>query len=258
MLRGWIRCLLCFCFLPILFWINGCGDNGQTQILVGAASSLTNVLQDVETLWEQTNPDFTVQFHVAASGQIQRQLEQNAPLDLVFLAAREPMAELLAQGAVDPNTIRDVVGNHLILIQPTGVAPMTDWQELRSRRIKHLAVGDFQTVPAGFYAHAFLKSTGLLSDVEPKLVFARNVRQVLAFVAAGNADAGIVYATDLQQVDAVQVVATLPEASYPQITYPIAVSTTTTQPEQAQAWLQFVTSPTAQEQFRRHGFQVLN
>lgn len=247
---------LFFCLLPILLWGGGCGHRGQPQLLVGAASSLTNVLQDLEVLWEQTNPDFTVQFHFAASGQLQRQLAQQAPLDLVFLAAQEPMYDLVEQGAVDPQTIQEIVGNRLVLIQPTGAAPMSDWQELRSRHIQHLAVGDFQTVPAGSYAKAFLESTGLRPDVESKLVFARNVRQVLAFVAAGNADAGIVYSTDLQGTDAVQVVATLPEESYPSIAYPAGISTKSAHSEQAQIWLQFLTSPAAQDQFRRHGFQL--
>lgn len=88
-----------------------------------------------------------------------------------------------------------------------------------------IAVGDPEVVPAGSYAKAVLESLGLwesLSAETGKLVLAGNVREVLTYVATGNADAGVVYATDAMIEPGVTVVAEAPEGSLEKIVYPAA------------------------------------
>jgi molybdate transport system substrate-binding protein len=95
--------------------------------------------------------------------------------------------------------------------------------------VRHIAIGKPATVPVGRYAKQVLDATGLWAAVEPKLVFADNVRQVLDYVARGEAEAGFVYRTDAQ-VMRNQVRVVLAATGHSPVTYPAAVVADSRQP----------------------------
>ncbi len=78
------------------------------------------------------------------------------------------------------------------------------------------------TVLAGEYGRQVLQSFGVWKAIEPKLVLAKDVRQVLTYIESGNADAGIVYASDSQASRKVRVVAVAPSGSHEPAVYPVA------------------------------------
>ncbi|HKL22900.1 MAG TPA: molybdate ABC transporter substrate-binding protein [Tichowtungia sp.] len=115
--------------------------------------------------------------------------------------------------------------------------------------------GDIHSVPAGIYAKEALEHAGLFKALYPSMVMASNVRAALMFVERGEVDAGIVYATDAQSSQRVEVVSVFPEESHSPILYPAAVCAAADDPERAQAFLDFLQTETAAAIFSRYGFE---
>jgi len=164
------------------------------------------------------------------------------------------MDSLQSQGLLLPETRRDLVKNSVVLIVPVGNAGVSSFQDLTKPAVKTIAVGEPQTVPAGKYAQEVLTHLGICDQLKPKLVLAKDVRQVLTYVETGNADAGIVYATDAKISKKVTVVATASEDSHSKVVYPAAVIKNSKNPAGAKAFLEFLASKKARTVFQKYGF----
>jgi molybdate transport system substrate-binding protein len=129
--------------------------------------------------------------------------------------------------------------------------------ELGKPGIRHLAIGDPASVPAGTYAKEYLVKLGLWDTLGKKLVPLESVRSVLAAVEAGNAEAGFVYRTDALVSRKVRVAVEIPQDQGPRIHYPGAVLNNAPQPEAAEAFLTWLQGPVAQAAFTKYGFIVV-
>jgi molybdate transport system substrate-binding protein len=116
-------------------------------------------------------------------------------------------------------------------------------------------MGEPRSVPAGQYAQQVLQKLKLLADIKPKLVYGNNVRQVLAVVESGNADAGLVYSTDAKISDKVKVVVAADEKYHSPIIYPLAVVKSSKNPNAAKECIQFLTTDNqVKAVLRKYGF----
>lgn len=227
-------------------------------ITLSAAASLQDALQSIAPLLRQRYPELTVNYNFGASGALQRQIEQGAPADLFFAAATKPMDALAQNGLLLPNSRRNLLTNHLVLIAPkTSSLRITNLSQLRNLPIRRLAVGEFRSVPAGQYAEQVFRKLGLLNSLQSKFVFGNSVRNVLAAVETGNVDVGVVYATDAALSQKVKVLIAIPTDLHEPILYPIAVLKRSSNPQAAQSILEFLTTNAAQTIFRRYGFRTL-
>jgi molybdate transport system substrate-binding protein len=226
----------------------GTGTAPQQGPVVLAASSLQEALEEAADAWAATGHAPAV-LSFAATSALARQVEQGAPADLFFSADEEWADALEAQGLLREGTRRDLLANRLVLIRATG-GEVRGLEELGEGR---LALADPRAVPAGRYARAALESLGQWQQVAPKVVPAENVRAALALVERGEAELGIVYATDARASGGVEVIATVPESSHPPIRYPVAVLTASKHPDAA-AFAEFLASAEASAIFQRHGF----
>jgi molybdate transport system substrate-binding protein len=129
--------------------------------------------------------------------------------------------------------------------------------DLTNATVQHVALGDVKIVPAGTYAKAYLEKLAVWSAVEPKVVPCENVRAVLAAVASGNVDAGIVYTTDAAISKKVKVAYEVPIADCPKITYPLALVKDAPQPEAAKKFIAYLTTANTAKVFQQFGFIVL-
>ncbi|WOD40105.1 molybdate ABC transporter substrate-binding protein [Nodosilinea sp. E11] len=228
-----------------------------SPVLVAAAASLQEALQAVATDFEAQHPTIDVTFTFGSSGALQQQIEQGAPVDLFISAGVAQMDALATKGLLVPDSRQTLIGNRLVLIAPAGSAPeLKTFQDLSADAFKQIAVGEFRSVPAGQYAEQVLNYLGLLPTVQPKLVYANNVRAVLAAVEAGHAEAGLVYATDAALAPGVRLVATAAPEWHKPITYPIAQLQQATHPEAAQTFAHYLASEAAQAVFADFGFTV--
>ncbi|HEV2416360.1 MAG TPA: molybdate ABC transporter substrate-binding protein, partial [Terriglobia bacterium] len=186
----------------------------------------------------------------------EKQIEAGAPVDVFASAGEKEMQELQAKQLVEPATVADFASNSLVLVVPAGAKlRIHSFSDLRQPGVKMIAIGNPKTVPAGQYAQQFLRNTHLWSTIQPRLVFAENVRQVLDYVDHGEVDAGIVYATDVAIAHGkVSVVTRAPKGDYGPILYPIAVVKGSRNEQAARGFLQFVLSPAGMSVLKMNGF----
>ena len=224
---------------------------------VFAAASLKEALDAVSAAWvARGHPQPVIAY--AGTPALARQIEQGAPAD-VFVAADAAWMDWAQQrGLLRPGSRADLVGNRLVLVAPAGAASPTLRLEpgvaledaLGAGR---LAVADVETVPAGRYARAALRSLGVWERVAGRLAPAESTRAALMLVARGEAPLGIVYATDARAEPRVRVVDTFAAQSHPAIVYPVAV-VARARSTRAEAFVAFLRSADAAALFAARGF----
>jgi len=226
----------------------------QTSLTVSAAISLSQALQELKTVYRQANPNVIITYNFGASGALARQIQQGAPVDVFFSAAAKQMNDLQQSNLLINDTRRNLLTNRLVLIAPKNGVALSDFKQLTDARIKKIAIGEPKSVPAGQYAQEMLTKIGMWQQLQPKLVLGNNVRQVLAFVESGNADAGIVYTTDAKASQKVAVRATAAENWHSPIVYPAAVIKSSRNPAAAAAFVRFLAGDRAKMVFQKYGF----
>ncbi len=226
----------------------------DADLTISAAVSLKDALDAITPLFAKAQPSISLHYNLGASGTLQQQIEQGAPVDVYISASPDQMNTLEKQGLLLPGTRRDLLRNTIVLIVPSGSTGISDFKDLLEPEVKIVAIGEPQVVPAGKYAQEVLTHFGLYDPLKPKFVFAKDVRQVLTYVASGNAEAGIVYATDAKTTNEVKVVATAPDDSHAPVVYPVAILKDAKNVSGAQEFESFLQTPAAQSVFERYGF----
>ena len=226
------------------------------EVLVSAAASLTDAFSEIGKVYTRSNPRTIVRFNFGASGSLQQQIANGAPVDVFASASPVEMDALQRANRIEPSTRIDFASNRLVLAAPAG-SPLRRWEDLRATSVHRIALSDPESVPSGRYARDTLIRRGLWSVVQPKAVFGENVRQTLTYVAAGNVDAGIVFATDVPaEPRRVRVVEeAVPGRDHLPITYPAAAVKGAPNRSGAQRFVTFLLSPPAQAMLARYGFK---
>ena len=227
-------------------------------ILVFAAASLQGSLDEVAAAWTRRSGQ-AVKISYAGSSALAKQIAQGAPADVFISADEQWMDTLQTQGAIDPATRFDLVGNRLVLVAPADsplqlkIAPgFAITAALGNGR---LATGDPDSVPVGRYARQALTTLGVWNDVADRLVRAEDVRHALMFVARGEVPLGIVYETDARMDPRVRVIDTFPNGTHLPIAYPVA-ATKGSGPD-AGRFADYLRSEAGRATFESFGFTVL-
>jgi len=232
-------------------------ERQQVTLTVSAAISLSDALKEVKQIYQYKQQNVNITYNFGASGALQQQISQGANVDVFFSAASKQMDALQKADLVADGTRSNLLTNSLVLITAKDGVPLTDFKQLTDGKIKRIAIGEPKSVPVGQYSQELLTNLGISQQVKPKIVFANNVRQVLTFVESGNADAGIVYATDAKESNQVKVRATALANLHSQIIYPVAVIKGSRNQDAAKSFVQFLTSGQAQTVFKKYGFGVV-
>jgi molybdate transport system substrate-binding protein len=223
---------------------------------VGAAISLKEAFNELGGIYQQRTGT-KVTFSFGASGELEKQIEAGAPLDVFASAAEKEMDDLQAKKLIDRATRVDFVRNTLVLVVPTdSMLQIHSFNDIEKPGVTKIAIGNPKTVPAGQYAQQLLRNTQIWPKIESRLTLGENVRQVLDYVARGEADAGIVYATDVQVAQGkVSVAARAAEGDYGPILYPLAVIKDSANVNAAKGFVDLVLSPEGIQILKKHGFQ---
>lgn len=222
------------------------------EITVSAAASLKDAFTRIAADFKRVHPQTTVRFNFGSSGTLQRQIEQGAPVDVFAAAADKNMDALEGAGLLRSGSRAVVARGELMLVAPRD-SRIRSLGDLRGVRV--VAIGG-PGVPAGDYARQALLFYRLDAALARRLVFARDVRSVLALVASGNADAGFVYRSDALTSRAVRIVKPIDRRAHAPIRYSIAIVKRTRNPDAALAWTRFCSSAGAQKVFGRFGFKT--
>jgi len=227
------------------------------DVTLSVAVSLKEATEELGRSFMATHPGVTLRYNFGASGDLQKQIEAGAPIDVFLSAAQRQMDELEKQNLIVSASRRAFASNVLTVIKPTDsrldIAKPAD---LLDARVGRNVVGNPKTVPVGQYAQESLRALGLWEPLQPKLVFAENVRQALDYVARGEVDAGFVYTTDAAtRAQGVKEAFRPPDDSYRPIVYPGAIVAATKQPALARAFLDLLGGPQGRTVLSRFGFQ---
>jgi molybdate transport system substrate-binding protein len=241
-------------FLCLALLISACRPPQRTILTLSVAASLQDSITEVEATY---NRDHEVEFrnNFGASGTLAREIEQGAPVDAFISAGVKPMDQLETEGLLVAGLRMDLLRNSLVLIAPNG-SSLKGFEGLTGDEIHTIALGDPASVPAGQYGKQTLESLHLYDGLKSKFVLGKDVRQVLTYVETGDADAGLVYATDAEISKHVQVVGSAPENSHDPIAYPIGVIKGSKNQSAVRDFIAFLKSPAARAIFERHGFRM--
>jgi molybdate transport system substrate-binding protein len=221
-------------------------DIKPVEIMFSAASSLQDVMKDAGEQFQKIHPEVKINFNFAASGVLEKQIEQGAPVDIFASASQKEIDLLVGKGLIIKSTRINFTRNKLVIIAPSSLTI----EQLKS--LDKIAVGDPKTVPAGLYAQTFMENAGIYEIMKPKLIPAENVRQVLDYVERKEVDAGFVYLSDTLKSN--MTVSPINESLYPQIVYPIAVINDSKQPEISRQFIDYLQSNEGQTILKKYGF----
>ena len=252
-----IRLEPCFCaaLLALAVSIGACHAPRRVTLTLSVAASVKDAILEAEAAYRRNHAGVDFRNNFGSSGTLTREIEEGAPVDAFISAASKPMDDLEAKGLIAPGTRRNLLRNSLVLIAPLD-SPLHDFQGLTDPSVRLIALGDPAGVPAGQYGRQTLAAQHLLDRLNKKFVLGGDVRQVLTYVETGNADAGIVYATDAQTSGRVRIVAFAPDWSHDAIVYPAAVVKASQSGGATRDFIDYLGNPEAQAIFVKHGFTM--
>lgn len=265
-----MRKLMVLILSTLMLLAAGCGgqqgDSSKTasssagapvELHVSAAASLTDVMKEIAANYEKEHPNVKIVFNFGSSGALQQAIQNGGETDLFFSAAQKQMDALDKDGLLADGTRKDLLVNEVVLIVPkAGGKDLTDFQQLTRPDIQHVALGEPKGVPVGQYSEEVLTKMGILDAVKGKAVYGSDVRQVLSWVESGDADCGIVYATDAAVSEKVKVAAKAPAGTHKPIIYPAAVLKDSKQLDVAKDFLAYVSNDASKALFAKFGFEV--
>ena len=230
---------------------------GAQDLTLSVAISMKEAVTELGGRFQTSHPGITLRYNFGSSGELQKQIEAGAPVDLFLSAGQLQMDELEKRGLIIPTTRRVFARNILTVVKPADSRlDITKPADLAGARVGKIVIGNPKTVPVGQYSEESLRTLGLWERVRSKLIFAENVRQALDYVARGEVDAGFVYTTDAAlRADRVKEAFRPPEDTYRPVVYPAAVVRDTKHPAVAQAFIELVLNRDGQAVLSRLGFQ---
>lgn len=227
------------------------------EILIAAAASLTDVLQEIRDLYKTIDPETPLNFTFGGSGALQTQIEEGAPVDIFFSAAERQMNALRDKGLIFEDSIKTLLVNKIVLISPKdSELSIKSFHDLTEDYMDKIAIGDPSNVPVGQYSQEIFNNLGLVDKVTSKLVLANDVRTVLTWVESGEVSCGLVYKTDGLTSDKIKIVAEAPEDSHREVTYPVGIVKASKYKDKAQDFLDFLSSDEARAIFEKYGFHT--
>ena len=242
-------------FLFTLFCLLFCAANARAvQLTISAAASLNDVMTAIGNDYQKQHSGVKLRFNFASSGTLQRQIEQGAPVDVYLAAADKNMNELAARRLILADTRRELAQNRLVLIVPkNSTLSLHRFKDVLSNSVTHIAIGA-PSVPAGMRAQEVFTRLGIWPQVQRKAVRGKDVREVLAQVAAGNVEAGVVYRTDALVSPRVRVISMAPTSMHAPIRYPAAVVAESQNLNAARAFVDYLNGARAKTIWRQYGF----
>ncbi|KZK94399.1 MULTISPECIES: molybdate ABC transporter substrate-binding protein [unclassified Pseudovibrio] len=227
------------------------------RILVFAASSLKDVLEDAGAQFDQTHNTKT-EFSFGGSQTITRHVVAGAPADLLVTADDAWMAYAVKNGVLVEGSVVELASNGLVLVGSEAMG--AEAVELKPQALQaaladgRLAMGEPETVPAGRYGKEALINLGLWESVAQRVAPMENVRIALAAAARGEVPLALVYSSDAKVEHGVRVLAEIPQDSHRAIVIPGAL--TLTHSKSSGEFMAFLKSAEGRKIFQAHGFKV--
>jgi len=224
------------------------------EINLSMAASLKEAVNEIAEGFKKKNPGVKINSNAGGSGALAKQIVNGAPADLFLSANEEWMNYLKVKGMVDQRQIINFAYNELVF---AGRTPLKIIRIQDLSQLERIAIGSPKSVPAGEYALAAMKKTGMDRLLGKKLVMARDARECLMYAERGEVDGGFVYRTDaLLAARQAKILFTVPRELYGRVTYPIGLTITGAKKAEAAAFYRFMQSPEARKILEKRGFST--
>lgn len=261
--------------------LTGCGRTNtdtnadaseKTELVVFAAASMTETLNQIKTDYEAQHKDITLTYNFDSSGTLKTQIQEGATCDVFISAAQKQMDQLDASkdntanpeqlDFINSDSRMDLLENKVVLVVPeNNPENINSFDDLKSKLESGdvlLAMGN-SDVPVGQYTQKILQYWGLdekaLADAG-EITYGSNVKEVTTQISEGSADCGVVYYTDAYSAG-LKIVGEATEEMCGKTIYPAAVMKNSEHPEQAQEFLAYLSSDAAAKVFEKVGFAAV-
>jgi molybdate transport system substrate-binding protein len=241
----------------------------KTEVIVFAAASMTETLNELKDTYEAEHGDVTIVYNFDSSGTLKTQIQEGAACDLFISAGQKQMNQLDSTADpsvntegldyVDSDSRIDLLENKVTLCvpegNPAGIESFDQLAEALESRSVLLAMGN-SDVPVGQYTQKILAYYGLDEDTlagDGCITYGTNVKEVTTQVSESSVDCGVIYCTDAYSAG-LTVVDSATAEMCGQVIYPAAVLKTAAHAEQAQAFLDYLTTDAAMQVFESVGF----
>ena len=259
-------------FVLMIFSTSCKKSTGSVELVIFAAASMTNTLEEIAILYKEQSPNVSLIFNFDSSGTLKTQIQEGAYSDLFISAGQLQMDQLDINASPLANTERldfvlagtrlDLLENRIALCvpsgNPAGVASFDDLADkLRHANIL-FAMGN-SNVPVGQYTQRILAYYGLNENVltnAGKITYGSNVREVATQILEASVSAGVVYQTDAHSLG-LEIVDFATVEMSGQVTYPAAVLNTSNNEDEAKAFLDFLQTPQVMAVFEKVGFSAV-
>lgn len=225
------------------------------SITVFAAASLTDALDEISANYKKDNPNLEILFSYDSSGTLASQIEEGAACDIFISAAQKQMNELEEKDLINKDTRVDLLENKVVLAKAKDKElDIKDFKDLT--KVDSIALGN-SDVPVGQYSEEILKNLGIWDEIQDKITFGSNVREVATWINEQAADCGIIYETDAKIYD-LDIIQTADDSMLEnKVTYPMAELKDTKEKEEADKFMEYLNSDSAKEVFVKYGFTTL-
>jgi len=232
-------------------------SEAAVNLTISAAASLKDALTEIQELYKKEKSNVTLSYNFGSSGALQTQIEQGAPADVFLSAGKKQVDALKTKGLIIEDTYKNLFKNEVVLVVPKDSKDNINFENLAEAKVKKIGLGEPESVPAGQYGKEVLTYLKIFDKISSKVVYAKDVREVLAWVETGNVDAGIVYKTDAKVSDKVKVAVEAPKGSHKAIVYPGAVIKASKNIEASKEFLKYLSGEEATKIFEKYGFDVV-
>ena len=227
------------------------------ELTVFAAASMTETLNEIAGLYKDKAPEVTLVFNFDSSGTLQTQIEEGAACDLFLSAGQKQMNALSEGGYIGEESRIDLLENKVTLCVPDGNPASLEGFEDLAKRLKAgdllLAMGN-SDVPVGQYTQKIFDYYDIDENaVSGSLTYGTNVKEVTTQVSEGSVDCGIIYCTDAYSAG-LEILDYATAEMCGQVIYPAAVLKDAAHPEEAQEFLNYLTTQECMEVFEQVGF----
>ena len=232
-------------------------DNGQGELYVFAAASLTDAMTEIAQEFEASS-ESKVYLNVAGSNTLRTQIERGVPCDIFISADLHNVRQLVKKDMIDTEDQEDLLRNSLVVIShKNNPVQLSNMEEIIAHTFDYLSLADPDTVPAGIYAKEALMNAGLWPSVSQRIAPALDVRAALVQVEGGNAQLGIVYQADVKISPDVRVAYEIPAELHSEIRYPVCLIKDSPNRMLAQEFFMFLQNERIKKIFKKHGFKTI-
>jgi molybdate transport system substrate-binding protein len=234
--------------------VSACGGGDSEELLIFAATSLTNALTEIEADYEEAT-GVEARISYGGSQALARQIESGAPADVFISAGAGPVTGLQDSGLVAEGSARSLLVNRLVLVARADSREPASLSDLTRSDYSRIGLADPDLAPAGAYAREALSHEGVWEAIQAKVVFGADVRVTLTYVETGNVDVALVYATDAKTAPDLSLFDIVPDGNYTLIVYPAVAVSESPKLNLAKEFIEYLRSPASVATFRRNGFE---